>query len=84
MAKLCKNHATGNAIVTMATLTSWQGCSEVCFLCEIAVTFEQHCLYENIVNFSHTSWIHFRFKNTPKNAIQTNGGRKTPKASPST
>jgi len=40
-----------------------------------------HCPYGNIVSFSLTSRIHFCFKNTLKNAIQTDG--KTPKTSPS-
>ena len=32
----------------------------------------------NINNFSRTSRIHFCFKNTPKNAVQTYGNRKFP------
>jgi len=36
-----------------------------------------HCLYGNTVGFLCTSQIHFCFKNTLKNAIQTNGREKT-------
>jgi len=32
-----------------------------------------YCPYENTDNFSRTSQIHFCFKNTLKNGIQTNG-----------
>ena len=35
-----------------------------------------HCQYRNIVNFPCISQIHFYFKNTLKNATQTNGGVK--------
>ena len=38
-------------------------------------------MYGNTVNFSHTSWIDFYFKNTLKNAIETHGGEKTPNLS---
>jgi len=35
-----------------------------------------YCMYENTVNFPCRSQIHFGFKNTLKNAIQTNKGGK--------
>ena len=86
-------HATGNAIVAMATPTRD-------FLVKSLLQFLQifrepqlrsyqkaheqtfptiHCPYGNIMNFSRTSQIHFCFKNTLKNAVQTEGDEKRPK-----
>ena len=35
-----------------------------------------NCLNGNVLNFSHTSRIHFSITNTLKNAIKTNGQEK--------